>query len=142
MKIVSILALLAAGAAGCLFLKESGAEQEDSDELSGQEATAAEEIGGAFAKGAQDAPAQCSAVVEDACRAMDIITLQGASRVTFRTADGQKRKYLIPGEGGLHLRPGDEGTLEYHGQTFISFTKESGEIVGALYYIPAEDTEE
>jgi len=88
-----------------------------------------------------DRPVECRACVQESNRAMDFMTLQGASRVTFLTADGQTLKFHIPGESGAFLFKGDEGLLEYRDQTFLSFVKDSGEVVGAMYHIPAEETE-
>lgn len=139
MKLLAILAAFAAGAAAH-FLVQSRTQSQGNEaeqpvttyELDHEEAVI---------DGETDAPVECRASVEAASRAMDFMTLQGASRVTFRLEDDRKLKFYIPGESSAHLLRGDQGVLEYRGQTFLSFVKDSGEVVGALYYIPAEDTE-
>lgn len=82
------------------------------------------------------------AEVTASCRAMEITTLTGASRVTFRLADGTSKKMYIPGDSGVYLKPGDRGTLVYANDVFICFEQASGAVVGAMYYIPAEQPEE
>lgn len=140
-KLLTILAAaFAAGAAGHLLFRpkkneggDSAAQPQRIYEL-GHDETVIDD--------GHDIPVECRACVEDACRAMDFMTLQGASRVTFRTEEGEKLEFHIPGDSGIHLISGDQGLLEYQQQTFITFVKDSGEIVGALYHIPAEEMEE
>lgn len=79
------------------------------------------------------------AQVISAARAMDPVTFTGASRVTFRLPGGSEKRLLIPGDSGTHLYPGDSGMLAFSGDQFICFEKENGEIVGALYYMPAPE---
>ncbi len=140
-KLMTILVAFAAGAAAHFLtsqkMKKKGGGY-DTEPTTGTYELDHEE---AVIEGGQDAPIECRARVEESFRAMDFMTLQGASRVTFRTEDGQKLKFHIPGESGMFLKQGDTGILEYREQTFLSFVKDSGEIVGAMYHIPAEDTE-
>lgn len=82
------------------------------------------------------------ATIREACRDMDPVTLQGWSRVIFSCEDGAERKMQFPGENGLYLTEGESGLLEHRNGAFVSFEKDSGEIVGALYHIPAENGEE
>lgn len=139
-KLLKLLAAFAAGAATHYLLRSRSEKQ--TDEEAAQPTTTYElDHEEAVIDGAEAAPVECRARVEEAMRAMDFMTLQGASRVTFCTEDGQKLKFHIPGENGAYLAKGDEGLLEYREQTFISFVKDSGEVVGAMYHIPAEDTE-
>lgn len=84
----------------------------------------------------------CRAEILEARREMDPVTLQGWSRVIFLCEDGETRKMYFPGENGVYLLKGERGVLEHHEGAFVSFEKDSGEIVGALYHIPAEDREE
>ncbi|MBQ8555698.1 MAG: hypothetical protein IJ438_07485 [Clostridia bacterium] len=99
---------------------------------------------------AEDAPAELGEIpvmeirctIVDSCRAMDPVTLTGASRVTFRDEAGYERKLHIPGSNGALLYPGDAGVLTCQGDVFVSFEKPDGEIVGALYHIPAAAQEE
>lgn len=75
-----------------------------------------------------------NATVLEASRAMDPLTLQGASRVTFECPDEQKRKFFIPGQNGAFLKVGDKGVLTFSGATFISFEKEDGEFISPLFH--------
>jgi len=74
-----------------------------------------------------------SAVVMESNRAMDPLTLQGASRVKLDCADGKKRKFVIPGPNGAFLIKGDSGCLTFAGSSFISFEKDSGEFISPLF---------
>lgn len=95
---------------------------------------------------AEDAPlpeaVERPAVVTAAWRAMDPVSFKGASVVTFLLEDGEERTLHIPGDNGQHLQVGDRGLLESQGDQFISFVKENGEVVGALYHIPANAVQE
>lgn len=138
-KLLTILAAFAAGAAAhFLTTLKTNKDEENITQPTGTYELDHEE---AVIEDMQTAPTECRAKVEESFRAMDFMTLQGASRVTFLTGDGQKKKFYIPGESGAFLVKGDEGVLEYRDQTFLSFVKDSGEVVGAMYHIPAEDTE-
>ncbi len=86
-------------------------------------------------------PVTVRALVIASCRTMDPLALTAASLVTFRNAEGAERTLLVPGEGGLHLLPEEEGLLTSSGDLFISFEKDNGEVIGAMYYIPAEDAD-
>lgn len=86
-------------------------------------------------------PEAVPAQVVSAARAMDPVTFAGASRVTFRLQDGTEKRLHIPGDNGTHLIPGDSGMLAFSGDQFICFEKDNGEIVGALYYMPAPEEE-
>ena len=81
------------------------------------------------------------AVIKSAKRDLDPVTLQGWSRVTFTCEDGTEMKMCFPGSNGVHLISGEAGLLEHSDGAFVSFEKDSGQIVAALYHIPA-DTEE
>ena len=96
----------------------------------GDEDTAPEEL----------APSQTiRATIRSARREMDPVTLQGWSRVIFDCEDGQERKMYFSGPNGVYLTAGEEGILEHRDGVFVSFEKDSGEIVGALFHIPAEE---
>lgn len=84
----------------------------------------------------------CRAVVTGAYREMDPITLQARTVVTFCLPDESTWQAGVSGEGGQYLQPGDEGLLERSGDVFLSFVKDSGEVIGAMYYIPASAAEE
>lgn len=83
---------------------------------------------------------QCvPATIKSARREMDPVTLQGWSRVIFTCEDGKERKMYFPGENGVYLTAGERGILEHRDGAFVSFEKESGEIVGALYHLLPEE---
>lgn len=80
------------------------------------------------------------ATIKSARREMDPVTLQGWSRVIFNCDDGVERKMFFPGDNGVFLVAGESGILEHREGSFVSFEKDSGEIVGAMYHImPEED---
>ena len=140
MKLLAIIAAFCAGAAAHHLLgrREQAARQEQTAagetvyELEHEEA----QIVG-------DEVQSCTipARVKESSRAMDPLTLTGASRVTFVTEDDTELKFHIPGENGAYILPGEEGLLSYKGSTFISFEKASGEIIG-VYYRMTADAEE
>lgn len=139
MKLLAILAAFAAGAIAHHLTSMNGKKpQAQEPQQMGTYELDHEE---AVIENLDDRPVECRACVKESNRAMDFMTLQGASRVTFLTEDGQTLKFHIPGESGAFLFKGDEGLLEYRDQTFLSFVKDSGEVVGAMYHIPAEETE-
>jgi len=140
MKLWTILAAFAAGAATHFLLRERHKETEAP--VMSEGATYELNHDEAVIEDTPDAAVQISAVIKESCREMDPITLRGASRLSFQCDDGQKRDFFVPGESGVYLVAGERGSLEYQGTTFISFTKESGEVVGALYHIPAEEVDE
>lgn len=79
------------------------------------------------------------ATIKSARREMDPVTLQGWSRVIFACEDGEERKMYFPGDNGIYLTAGEDGLLEHRDGAFVSFEKDSGEIVGALYHILPEE---
>ena len=130
--------LLAAGAAGWALAKRKAKKTEAQDDphvvyLSEDEAVI-------------DAPAAekepVAAVVDKCFRRMDPITLTGSTEATFLLADGEKVKLHIAGEGGFHLAEGDAGLLTWSGDQLILFEKESGELIGGMYYVPAGEEPE
>lgn len=153
MKLLAILAAFAAGAATHFLLGRRNTQEQDEHVMAGSSTyeldhdeaviedapDMTKEQEGREEQEETEAPVQIGAVIAESCREMDPITLRGASRLSFRCEDGEKRDFFIPGESGVHLVSGERGTLEYQGLTFLSFTKESGEVVGALFHIPAEE---
>ena len=79
-----------------------------------------------------------AAYVSAMVRAMDPLSLNPASVVTFTTYDGTELEVVIRGEGGLHVAQHDAGFLTMNGDVFVSFEKENGEIIGAMYYVPVQ----
>lgn len=144
MKLATIVKLVLAGAAaaamiGLKFWKTDRAESEmELDAFPEGEGFEPAEDAGEEAAQTQT----CRAEIIEARREMDPVTLQGWSRVTFRCEDGEERKMYFPGENGVYLLKGENGLLEHCDGKFVSFEKDSGEIVGALYHIPAGETEE
>ena len=86
-------------------------------------------------------PSTAPAEVLHCYRRMDPLTLIGASEVTFMLADATEVKLTIQGEGGPHLQEGDCGMLTWKGNTFILFEKDNGEVIGGMFYAPAEEAE-
>lgn len=128
--------LLAAGAAGWALAKcNSRRDDQTSSEphvvyLEDEDAVIAEN---------NVPPEPVRAEVLHCYRRMDPITLTGASDVTFILQDGTEVKLIVQGEGGLHLNEGDAGLLTWQGMQFILFEKDSGELVGGMFYAPAEE---
>ena len=80
------------------------------------------------------------AEIRSARRDLDPVTLQGWSRVTFLCEDGVERKMQFSGDNGVYLTKGETGVLEHLNGKFISFEKDSGEIVAPLYHLtPVEE---
>lgn len=81
------------------------------------------------------------AVIKAAHRDMDPVTLQGWSRVIFSCEDGEERKMYFPGEHGVFLVAGEAGVLEHRDGAFVSFEKDSGEVVTPLFHLLPESEE-
>lgn len=143
MKLETIAKLLLGGAALALLFNIRH-ERRHANENTGEAVlTDAEESVQEDSAGEDTAQTEtCRAEILEARREMDPVTLQGWSRVTFRCEDGEERKMYFPGENGIYLLKGETGMLEHRDGAFVSFEKDSGEIVGALYHIPADGTEE
>ncbi len=78
------------------------------------------------------------AVIKAAQRDMDPVTLQGWSRVIFTCEDGVERKMYFPGKNGVYLVAGEHGLLEHRDGAFVSFEKDSGELVTPMYHLLPE----
>lgn len=133
MKLLMLLAAFAAGAVAHHLWTQDATDGQTREEDTQMEQPDED---------APEGPPSCHAEVAEISRAMDPVTLTGATRAAFRTEAGETLKFLIPGDSGRYLVRGEQGMLEYRGGDFICFTKDSGEVVGALYHIPAEDEEE
>lgn len=72
-------------------------------------------------------------------RDMNPVTLSPWTRIVCSCADGQERTMSFDGENGKYLAEGDTGVLEHRAGVFVSFEKDSGEVVAQLYHIPAEE---
>ncbi len=79
------------------------------------------------------------AMVRSCYRRMDPLTLTGANEAVFLLQNGEEVKLNFQGEGGLHIREGDCGLLTWEDSRLILFEKESGELIGGMYYSPAEE---
>ncbi len=105
-------------------------------------ATEASPVLSASADTSENGESTAAAEVLHCVRRMDFLTLSGACDVTFLLADGTELDFHITGEGCQHLQIGDSGMLTWSGETFILFEKDNGEIVGGLFYSPAESEDE
>lgn len=128
MKLLTIVAAIAAGAA--LYLKRRSEKQAVQDEDNAELLTYESDDDSSDEMQHEE----LAASVLESSRAMDPLTLQGASRVTFDCEDGKKRKLLIPGPNGVFLTKGDKGLLTFAGSAFISFEKDDGEFVSPLFH--------
>ena len=70
---------------------------------------------------------------------MNPVTLSSWTRIVCDCEDGVERKMSFDGENGMYLSEGDTGMLEHRDGVFVSFEKDSGEVVAPLYHIPAEE---
>lgn len=77
--------------------------------------------------------ARVTAIVRD----MNPLTLRPVVVATFSGGDEPDMEFRIPGEYGQYLRINEWGTLEHRGDEFLSFTMDSGAVVGAMYYMPS-----
>ncbi|MBQ2954745.1 MAG: hypothetical protein IJE07_14540 [Clostridia bacterium] len=81
---------------------------------------------------------------------MNPVTLQGWTRIICDCEDGVERTMSFDGDTGVYLMAGESGLLEHRDGVFVSFTKDSGEMVTKLYRMlpeaadsdASEDTEE
>ena len=124
--------LLAAGAAGWALAKRNkDAEQENTDPrvvyLKDDEAVIDAQ------------PQPVPATVKLSFRRMDPLTLSPANEAIFLLEDGTEVKLNFSGEGGLHLKAGDRGMLTWQGMRLIRFVKEHGEVIGGVFYAPAQE---
>lgn len=130
--LISAAALLTAGAVGWVLGKRQSAHEDDPRVLAAsQEIPLSEDETGTAEQSAMAEVLHCT-------RRMDILTLSGASDVTFILADGTELGFHITGEGSQHLQAGDSGLLTWAGDVFLLFEKDNGEIVGGMFYSPAE----
>lgn len=129
--------LLVAGAAllaAACMLKSRGDEAPDIEAQPPADAAAeAEEAGGT-----ETVRATLRSVKHD----MNPVTLQGWTRIVCDCGDGVVRKMSFDGETGVYLAAGESGLLEHHDGVFVSFTKDSGEVVAKLYRMLPEDGQE
>ena len=70
---------------------------------------------------------------------MNPVTLRAWTRLECRTEFGEEMQMSFDGEYGIFLKAGETGVLEHRDGAFVSFTKDSGEVVAVLYRIPAEE---
>lgn len=136
--LIPAAALLAAGAVGWALAKRQSAQEEEPHVLAASEAAPLPEDEAETADAS--APEEQSALAEvlHCARRMDPLTLTGASDVTFILADGTELDFHITGDGSQHLQVGDSGLLTWAGAAFILFEKGNGEIIGGMFYSPAE----
>lgn len=126
--------LLAAGAAGWALAKRGKTQPEVNDQpqvvyLKDEEAVIDAE------------PASVAATVKTCFRRMDPLTLTGANEAVFLLADGTEVKLNFTGEGGLHIKPGDQGMLTWRGMRLIRFELENGDVIGGSFYAAAGEAD-
>ena len=69
------------------------------------------------------------------------MTLTGANEAVFLLADGTEVKLNFTGEGGLHIKPGDQGMLTWRGMRLIRFELENGDVIGGSFYAAAGEAD-
>lgn len=124
--------LVAAGAAGWTLAKKKTACTEQSSDprvvyLSDEDAVIDGE------------PAPVRASVKTCFRRMDPLSLVANNEAIFILEDGEEVRLNFTGDGGLHLLPGDAGWLTWRGMQLIRFEKDSGEVIGGMFYSPVEE---
>lgn len=86
-------------------------------------------------------PTPVPATVKKCFRRMDPLSLNAANEAIFLLEDGTEVRLNFSGDGGLHLLPGEQGLLTWRGMHLIRFEKESGEVIGGVFYSPAEEAD-
>lgn len=84
-------------------------------------------------------PTPVRATVKSCFRRMDPLSLVAANEAIFLLEDGTEVRLNFSGDGGLHILPGDCGLLTWRGMQLIRFEKENGEVIGGVFYSPAEE---
>ena len=124
--------LVAAGAAGWMLAKKKSAQPSGESDprvvyLSDEDAVIDGE------------PTPAVATVKSCFRRMDPLSLNPANEAVFLLEDGTEVRLNFSGDGGLHLKPGDHGQLTWRGMRLIRFEKDTGEVIGGMFYSPAEE---
>lgn len=130
--LIRMAILVAAGAAGvAMALRKSGKTDQNRDPrvvyLSDEDAVISGE------------PVPAKATVKSCFRRMDPLSLNAANEAVFILEDGTEVRLNFSGDGGLYLLPGECGMLTWRGMRLIRFEKESGEVIGGMFYSPAEE---
>lgn len=131
--LIRVVLLAAAAAAGVgMALRKSSQKQEE---------TASQ----VYVLGDEDAvidaePAPVPATVKNCFRRMDPLSLNAANEAIFLLDSGEEVRLNFAGDGGLYLKPGDRGTLTWRGMRLIRFEKDSGDVIGGMFYSPVEET--
>lgn len=81
------------------------------------------------------------ATVKTCFRRMDPLSLNSGNEAVFLLEDGTEVKLNFTGDGGLHIKEGDSGLLTWRGMRLIRFEKDSGEVIGGMFYAPAGEEE-
>lgn len=82
------------------------------------------------------------ATIRTAKHDMNPVTLQGWTRIICDCEDGVERTMSFDGDTGVYLTAGESGLLEHRDGVFVSFTKDSGEVVTRLYrMLPGDETD-
>lgn len=117
----------AALAAAALFAKPASAPQE------------AEEP--AVDKEDQAETATVRASIRHVKHDMDPVTLKGWTRLVCDCEDGVERKMTFEGATGVYMTDGEKGLLEHRDGVFVSFTKDSGEVITPMYRLLPQDAD-
>lgn len=131
--------LLAAGAAGWALAKRNSGRKtpEDPQVVYLEDKDAVIDSGEGPCE-----PREASARVKACYRRMDPLTLNAGNEAIFMLEDGEEIKLNFTGEGGLHLREGEQGLLTWQGMRLIRFEKENGDVIGGMFYVPAGEEED
>lgn len=128
--------LLAAGAAGWALAKRKKTQTQESDPhvvyLQDEDAVI-------DAQAEPTEPEAVPAQVRSCYRRMDPLSLNAANEAVFLLEDGTEVKLNFAGEGGLYLKEGDRGLLTWQGMRLIRFEKDNGDVIGGMFYAPAEE---
>lgn len=83
-------------------------------------------------------PSTAPAEVLHCVHRMNPLTLHATIEACFILADGTELTFELHGEGRQHLAAGDQGQLTWRDDQLISFEKDNGEVIGGMYYVPAQ----
>lgn len=86
-------------------------------------------------------PTPVPAQVKTCFRRMDPLSLNAANEAVFILEDGEEVRLNFSGDGGLYLKEGDRGLLTWRGMYLIRFEKDNGDVIGGMFYAPAEEAQ-
>ncbi len=71
-------------------------------------------------------------------RDMNPLSLTSGVLATFCTEDDREYTLPVSSEAAEHILEGDEGMLTVGSGVLISFEMDNGDVIGSLFYMPAE----